>query len=231
MKQMNFIFCKIPFEIQYNPSDSTGIACIHKIVRDNEYLLDRFINQKNKVFIDIGSNIGIATIIMAKLNPESIVYSYEPYKKAYDMLVTNIKLNSLTNVKAFNIAVSNKINKSLVINIHEKMSGANSTYANDNLFQKKWKCNCTDTTECISFDEIIRINNITNIELLKIDAEGAEFDIIYDSDLFKDKIVNNMVGEFHDLFYNKIHQKSIDLLSYCDLYIDGILKIYTLVIK
>ena len=138
MKRTSFIFCQTLFEVEYDPKDYTGLGSIKEIVVNNDYLLDQFINQKDKFFIDIGSNLGIATIIMAKLNPQSTIYSFEPFKKAYDMLVNNIKLNSLTNVKTFNLAVSNKTNKSLKINIPETMSGASSTYAEQHLFENQW---------------------------------------------------------------------------------------------
>ena len=228
MEKTSFIFCETLFEVEYDPIDTTGLGCIREIVLNNDYLLDEFINQKDKKFIDIGSNLGIATIIMAKLNPESTVYSFEPFKKAYDMLVNNIKLNSLTNVKTFNLAVSNKTNKSLKINIHETMSGASSTYAKQDLFENQWDTKLYDTVDCISFDEIIKNNSMTEIELLKIDCEGAEYDIIYDSDLFKNNIVKNIIGEFHDLTYNQTSHKSSDLIDYCHLYVKGIIKISTL---
>lgn len=72
---------------------------------------------------------------------------------------------------------------------------------------------------------IIKKNNIQSIELLKIDCEGAEYDIIYGSDKIKEKIVKNIVGEFHNLKYTNTKNKSDELLNYCKLYVDGIISI------
>lgn len=226
----NFDYNNHTFNVQYDQGDLSGLGCIKEIVTNNEYTLDKFTNQKNKVFIDIGANLGIATIIMAKLNPESTVYSFEPHKKTYDMLVKNIELNSLNNVKAFNLAVSNKTNKKLNLAICHYVSGANSTYADPQLFLNQYYRFDTEIIDCISFDEIMNNNNIDEVYLLKIDCEGAEFDIIYDSDLFKNKTVKNMVGEFHDLKYNKTGNKSQDLIEYCKNYVEGEFKISVLVI-
>lgn len=220
-----FTYMGKEFIVNYDTNDNSGIGCINEIVIRNEYNLDKYCNQKNKVFVDIGANLGIATIIMAKLNPESIVYSFEPFKKTFDLLVKNIELNSLTNVKAFNLAVSNKTNKTLDLSILNWMSGANSTCADAKLFENNWNSVDVQKVDCISFDEIILINKIDKIHLLKIDCEGAEFDIIYDSDLFKDKIVENIVGEFHDLKYNKALNRSKELIEYCEKHVDGICKI------
>jgi len=208
------------------------LGSILEIVTRNDYKLDKFAGQKNKIFIDIGANLGIATIIMAKLNPESIVYSFEPIKNVYDMLVNNININSLTNVKTFNMGVSDRKTKSLKLSVLNNMSGASSTYANENLFKNKWselfenRANYQfNIVDCVSLDEFITTNGITEIELLKIDCEGAEFDIIYDSELFKERIIKNLVGEFHNLCYNNALNKSQELIEYCKKYIDGIVKV------
>lgn len=221
-----FIYHDIHFKVHYNPVDTSGLGAITEIVTRNEYLLNYFSGQKNKIFIDIGANIGIATIIMAKLNPESIIYSFEPSNNAYNMLLKNIEINNLTNVRPFNLAVSNKLTKTLTLSIFDTMSGANSTYSNVKTFSDFYRVSPTiEIINCISLDEIIDKEKIKDIYLLKIDCEGAEFDIIYDSDMFKNKIVKNMVGEFHDLKYNTITKKSDELLKYCKEYIDGLLKV------
>ena len=233
MTSTTFKYSNETFFVKYDPSDNSGLGAITEIVNRNEYVLDKFTGQQNKVFIDIGANIGIATIIMAKLNPQSIVYSFEPFEKAYTLLLKNIIANKLTNVKPFNLAVSNKANKKLTLSIFNTMSGANSTYSDPDKFSSFWKtAEVIKEVDCIYFDKILVDNKIKEIYLLKIDCEGAEFDIIYDSDFFKNKIVKNMVGEFHDLKYNTINDsnqvnlaKSASLITYCKNYVDGIFKV------
>jgi len=230
MQNTTFTYCNHTFNVIHDTTDESGLGSILEIVTRNDYELNRFTNYKDKVFIDIGANIGIATLIMAKLNPESIVYTFEPNKKVFDMLVKNIHINSLTNVKAYNLAVSNKTNKQLKLSILNIMSGASSTYADQQLFYNQWNDNSYQIVDCISFDDILINNNITEVCLLKIDCEGAEFDIIYDSDLIKNKVIKNIVGEFHDLKYNKALNRSQELLNYCQQYVNGIVKISILVI-
>lgn len=224
------------FKVQYDPNDNSGLGSILEIVTRNDYKLDRFVGKKNKIFVDIGANLGIATIIMAKLNPASIIYSFEPFKKVYDMLIQNIKINNLTNVRAYNLAVSNSTNKQLMLTVLNQMSGASSTYSVPEKFSEYWQAtNLAQPTpnkqiiNCISFDDFLTQCKINEVFLLKIDCEGAEFDIIYDSRLFKNFIVKNIVGEFHDLQYNNITKnKSHELIAYCKEYINGIVNISVL---
>ena len=227
--ETSFEFHKNTFVVKYDPTDMTGLAAINEIVTDNVYVLDKFVNLEGKVLIDIGANIGIATIIMAKLNPKSIVYAFEPFNKSYELLLENIKANNLSNVIPFNLAVSNKTNKKLNLSIFGLWSGANSTNSDPNLFGQFYGINKENQIiECISFDKIITDNNINEIYLLKIDCEGAEYDIIYDSDKFKNGVVKNIVGEFHDIKYMKNEKRSTKLIEYCKKYVEGVFKIEVL---
>jgi len=230
IKKVKYI--DIELDILYDPNDKSGIGSINEIINSNDYILNNFRSQENKVFIDIGANIGVATLIMAKLNPKSTVYAFEPYTKVYDILKKNVELNNLNNVKIFNIGLSNKTSDNIKLNIFNKWSGASSMYADDTTFQSFYDNDVSHTyVSCLSFDKMLEINNINEIYLLKIDCEGAEYDIIYDSEKVKNKIVKNMVGEFHDLKYNKTPRNECNkLLDYSKQYIDGTIHIQFLTI-
>jgi len=67
--------------------------------------------------------------------------------------------------------------------------------------------------------------------LLKIDCEGAEYDIFYTSEKIKEGIIKNVVGEFHDLVYNNTpRNESGKLIEYCREYVSGIVHVSTLII-
>ena len=221
-----FNYADHSFVIEYDPDDISSLGAVKEIVTNDEYILSQFANQKGSVLIDIGANIGVATIILAKLNPQSIIYCYEPNTAVYNLLIKNIQLNFISNVKAFNLGVSNQTNRLLNLSICDYMTGASSV-ADPILFRKIWHQNRISVVNSISLDEIISLHQIEEIYLLKINCEGAEYDIISNSSLFKKNIIRNMVGKFHDLIYNQTLNKSNDLLEYCRKYITGTLKIST----
>jgi len=221
-----FMYNNNSYNFCYNENDPSELWCIDEIVNNNEYVLDNFINNNNKIFIDIGANCGVATIILAKQNPLSIIYSYEPDKSLFNILLKNIEINNLLNIKPFNYAVTKKGINKINLTLHPNYSGGNTTYSNinnmENFFNKQiiqYEVNCT------SIDEIIELNNIDYIELLKIDCEGAEYDILYDSIYLKNYIIKNIVGEFHNLKYNIVGNTGEELISYIKNYINGIFKI------
>ena len=222
-----------------NNNDLSGIGCIKEIIINNEYILNNFINLEKKNIFDIGANIGIATIVLAKQNPNSIIYAFEPFLNSYNTLLENINLNNLKNIIAINKAVSN-VNCIQELAISESISGANTLYTDIDLFKNDINnvyainnnININNNIikiniEVISFEDFIKDNNINEIELLKIDCEGSEYDILYNNSLLLNKSIKNIVGEFHNFkkFIYKDGYNFNDLYNYIEKYIDGYKKI------
>lgn len=228
MKTIKFKFNSNLYSFTFMPSDKSGMGCIREIVKKNDYLLDRF-NDQESTFLDIGANCGVATIILAKQNPLSRVFSFEPSPETFKLLKKNVEDNKLRNVELYNMAMTKKGIDFLNLSILPRMSGANTTYSSIDKFEEKYKSNLSVKVPCISLDQLVQQNKIDTIHLLKIDCEGAEFDIIYDSEYIKEGKVKNIVGEFHDLSYNK-KQGSSDLLEYCNKYIGGLVQVSILTI-
>lgn len=232
MKRHDFFYNNNLFFFSYNEKDSSEICCVGEIVQNNEYVLNNFTNTVNKHFIDIGANCGVATIILAKQNPLSTIYSFEPDKDLFDILTNNVLLNNLTNVKLFNLAVGKNGLKTLQLCKHPNYSGGNTTQSTPENMQDFFNTETIDNyfIDCISLDEIFLNNNIDEVELLKIDCEGAEYDVLYASNCLKIGLIKNMVGEFHNLKYNNNCSMAEDLVNYCKPFIKNIFKISTLTI-
>ena len=232
MKQINIEYNNNKYLFSYYQYDASGLGCIHEIVTNNEYKLEKFISIKNKFFIDIGANCGLVTIILAKQNPESIILAYEPHYETFLLLKNNVSINNLSNVKIFNMAVSDNNTKNIILTTTPGYSGGNTTHADINIFKLQFN-NDSEISNinvpCTSLDNIIKDNNIDIIELLKIDCEGAEYNIIYGSEIFKQSIIKNIVGEFHSLEYNIVDNNINKLIEYCKLYIHGLIQITKLI--
>jgi FkbM family methyltransferase len=232
MNIIEFTYNNLIYNFAYNPLDTSEICCVGEIVSNNDYILDKFTNNNNKHFIDIGANCGVATIILAKQNPLSTIYSYEPDKNLFNILLKNIELNNLKNVKPFNIAISKSGVDKLLLTLHPNYSGGNTTYSDIDTMKSFFNQEIYSYyVDCLSLDEIIIQNNINEVELLKIDCEGAEYDILYSSVSLKNNIIKSMIGEFHNLKYNKIENTGEQLILYCKDFISNIFKVSILDIK
>jgi FkbM family methyltransferase len=213
----------ITIQYSYNKHDTSGIGCIDEIVRNDEYKLYKYTNNEG-YFIDIGGNHGLVTCILAKQNPNAKIIIMEPIPELVNRIKKNVELNNLTNVTILNKALGDGNNVKLYIS--NMYSGATSTIVNDTkAFLDKYNGYTNIEIESISFDNLLKdyVPEGNVVELLKIDCEGGEY-YLYDSVIFKNKIIKNITGEFHNLSYNnKLNSSwnSDDLTQYVKTYVTG----------
>ena len=141
------------------------------------------INNKS-IILDIGANIGDVTdVIMKKYDP--YIYCYEPNISCYNYMLKRFKKNS--KIKIFNLAVSNFSGKSYLY-FHKKAT--NITEFNERSSLKKEKdgldINKKIEVNCINIKEILENHN--QIDLIKIDIEGSEYEVMPEIIKNKNKI-------------------------------------------
>ena len=148
---------------------------------------------------------------MAKKFPNIKIYAFEAHPINYDSFLHNIELNGVDNIIPINKAVYNKTGEILTISLDENNTGASSCF----VIRGEKVANI----ETISLDDILTSNNITHLKFFKIDCEGAEFDIIEDSEVLKTIEIDTLGMEVHgfmrdqgkdlDLFYKKVDELNI----------------------
>jgi FkbM family methyltransferase len=122
-----------------------------------------------RTIVDIGANMGSFTIYAAMNYPKAIIYSFEPEKENFDFLRQNIAVNSLEKrVCTFQCAVSSRPGK-------QEMSISTSPL--NSLVIKNGQ-NALQTVDCVSLQSIFKDQGLATIDLLKINCEGAEYEIL-----------------------------------------------------
>jgi FkbM family methyltransferase len=170
------------------------------------------------IVVDIGGNIGMISILLAKKYPFLKIYAFEPVKQSYDNFVKNIELNQIPEgvITVENIAVT-KDSRSIKMQLnYENMGG--SRVAADIAPDEE------STVPSTTLPHILEKDNIGKIKLLKIDCEGSEYEILYNT---PPEILSNtefMRGEFHYLVVQKNEEDTPEkLLAYCEKYINSII--------
>lgn len=135
--------------------------------------------------IDIGAHLGSFSLLAA--DRARRVYAYEPTPSTYELLKKNIELNQKSNVFAFNAAVGAK-DGTAVFHVNPLDQGANSLYARKGVAHE---------VKVLTLQRIFKDNNLTRCDLLKMDCEGAEYDILFSSQKLLDK-VSQIVMEYHE---------------------------------
>ncbi|MCS7200793.1 MAG: FkbM family methyltransferase [Patescibacteria group bacterium] len=156
-----------------------------------EYLSHSFIADfldDNSIVIDLGGNRGeFAKFIFENFN--STIYVVEPILELYNQILENSK------IKKFNYCISNQ--KEIEVSIPESQCA--TIY--DKNFKNKIIC------KGITLKELINQNNISKIDLLKVDIEGAEIEMFETIPNYILKNINQITIEFHDFLWPELRFK------------------------
>lgn len=138
------------------------------------------------VIVDIGANIGVFALY-AVSHGASKVFAYEPNSQSFNHLLNNIKINNLENViDPYKLAVTKQNNSEVRFPIISSMY--NSIITDQSITEY-------EVVKTINLDALVNEKN--KIDLLKIDCEGAEYEILFSSlDQSYEKIVSIRM-EFH----------------------------------
>lgn len=176
---------------------------INEIFHQNCYGQDFTISQGMTV-LDIGANLGIFSLYAASKG--AYVFSYEPDVRNYEKLEGNVKRNNRSDsIHTQNIAVHNhdtKIKMFTPETEHFVTSGLITTKESivNNVSMK------SDVKLTISYANARTLKGILedipteHIDLIKIDCEGAEFDILSSASSEDMKKVKNIVMETHGAY-------------------------------
>lgn len=162
------------YDLYAKSNDESFIMSITENSYNDEYNLNE-IPIKNKIVLDIGSNIGDTALTFISKGAK-IVYCLEPIKETYKILLENIHRNKLEKkIFPFNLGLGNNCSK-LEIPIRLNASGGNSISYNEENKNKKTYNHITKV-EQIDVDKLHKIID-SKIDIVKIDCEGCEYEII-----------------------------------------------------
>ena len=137
--------------------------------QNDEDLVYLFANAKaGWLVFDIGANIGAWSLLLSqKVGACGCVVACEPSRHSYNALVKNIAVNHLGNVKTLDVALSDAPGSArLYHDIDATRNSLGLTRENERAE--------FETVRCITLDAAVRDLQISNVDFLKIDVEGAE---------------------------------------------------------
>lgn len=131
---------------------------------------DLTLDRSAPVIVDIGANSGLFALRLKQLYPSARIACYEPFPPNFAQLENTIAVNRLDEVTPLQKAVGARPGNAKLF-IHKRNMGGHSFYAGEALN--------TDHVDV----EVVDLSSIlgglqTDLDLLKLDCEGAEFDIL-----------------------------------------------------
>jgi len=166
--------------------NSTDLMALTHVWLIEEYKSINFEIKNSDIVIDVGAHIGLFSLYASQFCKIGAIYSYEPVDKNYQILLDNVHLNNLKQIKPFNMAVSNS-ESDVKLYLNDDESG-------HSMFSKSSN---TLTVNSISLQKIFDDNNIDNCNFLKLDCEGAEYEIISNLPSLYFEKIDKMIIEYH----------------------------------
>jgi FkbM family methyltransferase len=160
------------------------------IFEKEEYKID--LKTNSPLIIDVGAHIGLTTIYFKSQCPQAKIIAFEPNPQTAKILRLNLKANHLKGVTVIEAALDNHQGKGKFY--IDKISKTPWSWG-DSLIKNIWSSK--NSPQPILIKTVILSKFLTkSIDLLKIDAEGAEGRIIKET-RSKLHLVKNILIEYH----------------------------------
>lgn len=169
-----------------NKSDILLLRDIFIYEEYDKYLPDL----QGKIVLDIGGYIGDTAIYFSHLGA-STVYVYEPHPELYKMMIKNIELNNARNIKTINCGAGNE-DSFISIKQNKSADGPTAVFG---LKLPKEREGKSVRIKVVSLEKIIE--NIGEIDFLKMDCEGCEFPALLSCDRIHLERIKKMLVEYH----------------------------------
>ncbi len=183
-----------------NPQVEIIVRSAMDIWSVKETFLDQFYTrfgtpvQAGWTIIDIGAAIGEYSLYAALAKPGVRVFAFEPFSDSYQILHKNLVINGLQTVKAFQKAVWGRTG---TLNLNLETGEPLQIYSYD---AKSGDDKSEGLlVEALSLEEAIQSIQIDKVDLLKMDCEGAEYEILRNASRETLAKIDRIIMEYHDL--------------------------------
>ncbi len=146
--------------------------------RDIILALDKILSS-GMVVIDIGANIGEITLCAAKrVGIDGRVYSFEPMPKLYESLRKNITSNRFFQVNPIRMGVADKDGVMSIYCADSNFSDGTIHEGLGTLYPMNNRNTPAGKIQVITLDKFFEEAPVDRLDFIKIDVEGAEFDVL-----------------------------------------------------
>ncbi|GIW05600.1 MAG: hypothetical protein KatS3mg060_0405 [Dehalococcoidia bacterium] len=146
------------------------------------------------VAVDVGSNIGLIAMAVARSCPSSVVHCFEPSPQPYEYCVRSVQRNGLSDRVVVNNCALYESRGRLPFVLHEQHrsvgNGLRDTGRGGRIVD-------VVEVETITLDEYADEKGLERIDVVKVDAEGAELAILRGSERVINELRPVIIFEAH----------------------------------
>ncbi len=141
---------------------------------EKKFLKSFFKGKKIKYYFDIGANNGFNISLYARYLKIEKIYAFEPSISAFNYLVKKFK--NFKNIYFLNIAISNKVDSKIFYDYKINSQSTLNLVEGDQILSDLRDKYYIQTE---TLDNFCKSNGITNIDFVKIDAQGEDYNILH----------------------------------------------------
>jgi len=191
--------------LQFRVRGAMDVWSIKETFLDRFYEKYGFTIQPDWKIIDIGAGIGDYTLYAAMTQPNSKVFSFEPYPESFVLMQENLRLNAITNVQVFDKAIGAASGELILDMISGEPLQFQSHLMNAVHVKKSL------SVSSLSLADALAGLGLESCDLLKLDCEGAEYTILFGAPQPVLEHIERIVMEYHD---NTIQYNHSDLTRF-----------------
>ncbi|MGZ3916509.1 MAG: FkbM family methyltransferase [Flavisolibacter sp.] len=181
-----------------------------EIFMEDFYEIDSLVQKlpQEPVVIDVGANAGFFNVLLFSKIPRAKVFAYEPMPSNIRFFRETMERNPLLRqVRLYQAAVTGSPRDFVELFTEDTPDNTvvSSVFSHFNqLNNKKIKVAATSLTA------ILKEENLPVVDLLKLDCEGSEYDILYNTDPLELQRIRMMVIEVHQLDRERHNVEALD---------------------
>ena len=161
--------------------------------RASKFFAPEYAPREDHTILDIGAHIGIFSLLAAEKLTQGRVFSIEANEENYSYLTKNVELNAFQNVSTYLLALTNYRGTG---RLH--LSDASWGHSLDETSAPNdWQSIKTDTLTNFMTD-----NHLNRVNYMKVNVEGAEYDILLSTPGEILRRIELMNIEFHPSKYH-----------------------------
>ena len=179
----------------YNRGKDSDTAIVGNIFFHHPYTQNGYELHDGDVVVDIGANIAIFALYAHVYSKKGKIFCYEPAPDNFSYLTYNIEANNLQQcIRAHCSAVAGERGTKKLF-LHSRGSGGHSFFP----YLVETRMHQSIDVHAVTLTDIFKENNLDHIDFLKLDCEGAEYEILFNTPPEYFKKISRIALEHHSV--------------------------------
>jgi len=202
-----------PFLVEFAPGLRFRVASrmdvwiLKESCLDRDYERDAVAVENGWTVLDIGAGFGDFAVRVARECPGARILAFEPLPESFLRLEEHIRLNGVSNVNAFAQAVAGQEGE-LALYTLTGLSGQHRTAGDLSRAQGE-----TIRVPAVTLAAAMERLGIDRCDFLKLDCEGAEYDILLTAGEQTLSRIGHIALEYHDAVTSHVHEDLVRFLQ------------------